>query len=112
MTQFDQNADGLIIRFTDEEGEEIVWEIDALPLANPIAETYEDSVNSEEYFYDDDKYKAIVYVSLTDGNIELFNNETYEEITDFEVEKTYMSENMNQAPDELEESCLEERSFL
>lgn len=84
MKQFNPNATRLIISFDNNEDEE--WEIDEIPSANFEAESIRDSENSIEVFNDTEKYRAILYVNSTEGNIEVFDNETDEEITDFEVE--------------------------
>lgn len=89
MKEFNLNATSLIVRFDNEEGEEIEWEIDSLPTPNPFADTASDSENSDEYIHEDEKYRAVVYVNNNEGNIELFNNETDDEIEDFEVEEFY-----------------------
>lgn len=89
MKEFNVNAASLIISFVDDEGEEIEWEIDSLPIPNPFADTACDSENSEEYISEDEKYRANIYVNNNEGNIELFNNETEEEIDDFEVKEIF-----------------------
>lgn len=89
MKEFNVNATSLIVRFDNEEGEEIEWKIDSLPIPNPFADTTSDSENSDEYIHEDEKYRAVVYVNNNEGNIELFNNETDDEIEDFEVEEFY-----------------------
>lgn len=89
MKQFDSNAESLIVRFTDKKGEEIEWEIDELPCADFEAETIEDSENSEEYIHEDEVYRANIYVNQVEGNIEIFDTVSDEEITDFEVEEIF-----------------------
>ena len=85
MKQFNPNATRLIIRFTN--GEDDDWEIDEIPCANYEAETIRDSENSTEVINETEKYRAVLYVDTAEGNIEIFDNETDEEIIEFEVEE-------------------------
>lgn len=87
MKQFNLNATRLIISLGISEDEK--WEIDEIPSANFESETIRDSENSTEVIDETEKYRAVLYVNMVEGNIELFNNETDEEITDFEIEEIF-----------------------
>ena len=88
MKQFNPNATKLIARFVDKTiNEEIEWEIDEIPSANIEAETIKDSENSTEIISDDESFRAVLYTNMYEGNIEVFNNETDEEITDFDIQE-------------------------
>lgn len=92
MKNFSLHATSLIVRYIDKDDEKVEWEIDELPFANFEAETIGDSENNDEYISDDENYKAVIYVNTTEGNIQLFNNITDEEIYDFEIEEVFDSE--------------------
>ena len=85
MEQFNPNATRLIISFDNGEDED--WEIDEIPGANLESETIRDSENSTEVINETEKYRAVLYVNISEGNIEIFDNETDEEITEFQVEE-------------------------
>lgn len=92
MKQFNVNATGLIIRFAcsaDQEFEE--FEITEMPEPNFLSETIRDSENSieEEFESDSDShtYKVVVYKNLAEGNVEVFDTSSDEEITEFEIEE-------------------------
>lgn len=88
MKNFNQNATKLIISLNN--GEK--WEIDEIPSANINAETIRDSGNSTEVISDDEKYKAVLCVNLAEGNIEIYDNDSDEEITDFDVREIFEEE--------------------
>lgn len=88
MKNFNQNATKLIISLNN--GEK--WEIDEIPSANINAETIRDSENSTEVISDDEKYKAVLYVNQAEGNIEIYDNDSDEEITDFDVREVFEEE--------------------
>ena len=83
MKQYDLNATKLNVIFND--GSNNCWEINEIPTGNLLAEHIGDSENSIEVISDDEKYRAILYANIAEGQIEIYNNETDEEITDFEV---------------------------
>lgn len=85
MKNFNQNATKLIISLNN--GEK--WEIES---ANINAETIRDSENSTEVISDDEKYKAVLYVNQAEGNIEIYDNDSDEEITDFDVREIFEEE--------------------
>lgn len=94
MKEFDSNATKLVVSFVDQSvNEEVVWEIDEIPEANLLMDDASDSENSTEVeftpFEDGDTYRAILYVNMYEGNIEIFNDDTDEEIKDFKIEEFF-----------------------
>lgn len=88
MKNFNHNATKLIISLSN--GEK--WEIDEIPCSNLESETIRDSENSTEVISDDEKYKAVLYVNQAEGNIEIYDNNSDEEITDFDVSEIFEEE--------------------
>ena len=87
MKEFNIAATRLLISFVDENKEDVLMEINNIPRGNFNSDTIRDSENSDEVLSEDERFKAVIYANMVEGNIELFNNETDEEITDFEVEE-------------------------
>ena len=85
MKTFNPTAQKLVVYF--ENDDEYIWEIDEIPCANIYAESIRDSENSTEVISEDENYRAVLYVNTTEGNIEIFNNETDEEITEFTIKE-------------------------
>lgn len=94
MKQFDVNAVGLRIRFVSRENEEIEeLEVTEMPFPNFLSDSIRDSENSieEEFESDSDghSYRVVVYKSAAEGNVEVFDLTSDEEVADFEVEEYY-----------------------
>lgn len=92
MKQFNVNATGLIICFTDEENNiKVTLQVTEMPEPNYLSETIRGSENSaeEEFVYDDNghSYRVVVYKSSVEGNVEVFDTTIEEEIEDFECEE-------------------------
>ena len=96
MKQFNPNATKIVISFVGENSNELVeWEINEIPVADFIQDSIRDSENSTEIEFspnDKETYRAVLYVNSAEGNIELFNDETDEEITDFEIYEHFNEE--------------------
>ena len=77
MKSFNINASGLTIEFTCEiTNEQVVLEVDEMPIPNYESDTIRDSENSTEQEFDYDNgrfYKVVVYKNTTEGNIEVFD---------------------------------------
>lgn len=89
MKQFNVNATTLHISFICRDcGELIELEVSEIPQPNYAADSVADSENSDEITmqYDDDhSYRVVLYVNMVEGNVEVFDDETNEEITDIKV---------------------------
>ena len=96
MKNFDINAISLTIRFTCEDMDETVeLGTSVMPVPNYMAETIHDSENSDEEVieYDDNhRYRVVLYANTAEGNVEVFNEDTGEEIENFEVESHFAEE--------------------
>ena len=92
MKQFNINAIGLTIKFScQSNGEYVAFEIDSIPSPNYFADSIRDSENSSEEefvpFEDGDTYVVRIYVNTAEGNVELINLSTDENIDDYIIEE-------------------------
>lgn len=96
MKQFNPYVTKIRLSFVSEKsGEPIEWEIDEIPLADYSQDSVRNSENSTEIEFspnDEEIYRVVLYVNSAEGNIELFNDETDEEITDFEIHEYFNEE--------------------
>lgn len=96
MKQFSPFATKIVISFVCEYSNELVeWEINEIPVADFTQDFIRDSENSTEIEFspsDEETYRAVLYVNSAEGNIELFNDKTGEEITDFEIHEYFNEE--------------------
>lgn len=98
MKTYNVNATSLIIRFTDEEENVVEHEVIELPCPNYMGDTAENSENSTEEYVEDDniRYKIELYANIYEGNVAIYNDDTNEEIEDFEIEELYDEELANE----------------
>ena len=77
MNRFDVNATRLTIEFTcGITNEQVILDVDDMPIPNPEAETIRDSENSteQEFNYENGRlYKVVVYKNTAEGNAEVFD---------------------------------------
>lgn len=89
---FNVNATGLIIRFACEEtGEDVELQVSEMPEPNYFSDSIRDSENSTEVEFESDtnghSYRVVLYKSLVEGNVEVYDTTIDVEIEDFEFEE-------------------------
>jgi len=94
MKNFNVNATGLIIRFACSANQDLEeLQISELPEPNFFLDTIRDSENSTEEVFESDteghSYKVVVYKNIAEGNVEVFDLTSDEEVTEFEIEECY-----------------------
>lgn len=90
METFNVNATSLTVEMTCVEcGESFTATLDEMPMANFAADNASDSENSEENSFEctecGHSYRAVLYKNMDEGNVEIFDEDTDEEIKDFEI---------------------------
>lgn len=98
MKQFNPNATKLIISFVEQSKKEnIKWEINEIPIANMQEDNVSKSENSNEVLFipyeGANSYRAVLYVNMYEGNIELYNDDEDREITEFDIEELTEEDN-------------------
>jgi hypothetical protein len=94
MKEFSQHATRLVISFVSKkENERVEWEITEIPCANYESETIRGSENYNEVeftpFDDGDTYLVVLSVNQEKGDLSLYNENTDEEINDFEIKEFF-----------------------
>ncbi|MDE5711787.1 hypothetical protein [Bacteroides sp.] len=94
MKNYNINATGLVVRFLCANcHEEVVSMIESLPIPNYESETIGDSENSvEEEIQCENcgcQYIVNLYANITEGQIDIVNDETGECIEDFQIEEVF-----------------------
>jgi len=97
MKSFNVNASGLTIKFTCEiTNEEVVLEVDEMPIPNYESDTIRNSENptEQEFDYDNGRsYKVVVYKNIAEGNVEVYDTTEDEfAIEDFEIIEEFEEE--------------------
>ena len=90
MKTYNITAVSLKIWFTNEDGNLVEGEVTDLPQPNLQAKNAEKSRNSDEKTIDYDEehsYKVVLEVNMYEGNVQIFNDETDEEIENFDIEE-------------------------
>lgn len=97
MKSFDVNASGLTIEFTCKiANEQVLLDVDEMPIPNYESEIIRDSGNSTEQEFDYENgrsYKVVVYKNIAEGNVAVFDiTEEEFSIEDFTIIERFEKE--------------------